>query len=130
MLSSFTKYRLTRKTNCSTAEAISTNKVIKYRLAEILSSCGYFLKFCHIHSVEIGSNFVFCHSELVQFLKLSQNLPFALLMVTKIATLYDTIRNSVWESRLAYVLQRSVGANFLPDVGLFDTLRTYHPENT
>ena len=30
-----------------------------------------FLKFCHIHSVEIGSNFVFCHSELLLFLNVA-----------------------------------------------------------
>ena len=59
----FSNYGPTRRTNCSTAEAIPTNEVIKYLLAKILCLQICF-KFCHIHSVEIGSNFVFCCSKL------------------------------------------------------------------
>ena len=48
----------------------------------------------------------------------------------KIAIQYDTIRNSVWQSRLAYVLQRFVGTNFLRNACLFDNLRSCLPGNT
>lgn len=43
-------------------------------------------KFCHIHSLEIGSNFAFCHPELFLFLNvelISQNFPLVIPEVTK-----------------------------------------------
>ena len=45
-----------------------------------------FLKFCHIHSVEIGSNFVFCHYELLLFLNV-ELVPQKI--AAKIATRYE-----------------------------------------
>ena len=49
-------------------------------------------QFCHIHSLEIGSNFALCHPELFLFLNVelvSQNFPLALPEVTK--SQYNTI---------------------------------------
>ena len=48
-----------RQNQFSTAEAISTIEVFNYLLAEIPRFLEIFLKFCHIDSVEIGSNFVY-----------------------------------------------------------------------
>ena len=50
----------------------------------------------------------------------SQNFLLALLEVRKVAEQFDTIRNSVRESRLAHALQRFVGTNFVPNVGLLE----------
>ena len=44
--------------------------------------------------------------------------------------IHTQTRNSVWESRLPYVLQRFVGTNLLWEGELFENLRTKHPENT
>ena len=49
VVSSFSKFEFIDRTNFSTAEAIS----------EIPRCLEIFLKFCHIDSVEIGSNFVY-----------------------------------------------------------------------
>ena len=49
VVSSFSKFEFMDRTNFSTAEAIS----------EIPRCLEIFLKFCHIDSVEIGSNFVY-----------------------------------------------------------------------
>ena len=58
-MSSFSKFWSIGGTNFSTAEAISTIEVFNYLLAEIPRFLEIFLKFCHIDSVEIGSNFVY-----------------------------------------------------------------------
>ena len=58
-MSSFSKFEFIGRTNFSTAEAISRIEVVNYLLAEIPRFLEIFLKFCHIHSVEIGSNFVY-----------------------------------------------------------------------
>ena len=59
VVSSFSKFESIGRTNFSTAEAISTIEVFNYLLAEIPRFLEIFLKFCHIDSVEIGSNFVY-----------------------------------------------------------------------
>ena len=59
VVSSFSKFEFIGRTNFSTAEAISTIGVFNYLLAEIPRCLKIFLKFCHIDSVEIGSNFVY-----------------------------------------------------------------------
>ena len=58
-MSSFSKFESIGRTNFSTAEAISTIEVFNYLLAEIPRYLQIFLKFCHIHSVEISFNFVY-----------------------------------------------------------------------
>ena len=58
-MSSFPKFGSIGGTDFSTAEAISTIEVFNYLLAEIPRFLEIFLKFCHIDSVEIGSNFVY-----------------------------------------------------------------------
>ena len=57
-----------------------------------------FLKFCHIHSVEIGSNFVFCHYELLLFLNV-ELVPQKIAAENRRKNRY-TIRNSVWDQGL------------------------------
>ena len=59
MVSSFSKFESIGRTNFSTAEAFSTIEVFNYLLAEIPHFLEIFLKFCHIDSFEIGSNFVY-----------------------------------------------------------------------
>ena len=59
MVSSFSKFESIGRTNFSTAEAFSTIEVFNYLLVEISRFLEIFLKFCHIDSVEIGSNFVY-----------------------------------------------------------------------
>ena len=63
-MSSFSKYGFIGRTYFSTAEAISTIEVFNYLLAEIPRYLQIFLKFCHIHNAEIGSNLVdaFCYT--------------------------------------------------------------------
>ena len=58
-MSSFSKFEFIGRTNFSTAEAISRIEVVNYLLAEIPRFLEIFLKFRHIHSVEMGSNFVY-----------------------------------------------------------------------
>ena len=58
-MSSFPKLGSIGRTDFSTAEALSTIEVFNYLLAEIPRFLEIFLKFCHIDSVEIGSNFVY-----------------------------------------------------------------------
>ena len=59
VVSSYSKFESIGRTNFSTAETISTIEVFNYLLAEIPRFLEIFLKFCHIDSVEIGSNFVY-----------------------------------------------------------------------
>ena len=58
-MSSFSKFWSIGGTNFSTAEAISTTEVFNYLLPEIPRFLEIFLKFCHVDSVEISSNFVY-----------------------------------------------------------------------
>ena len=57
-MSSFSKFESIGRTSFSTVEAISTIEVFNYLLAEILRFLEILLKFCHIHSVEMGSRFL------------------------------------------------------------------------
>ena len=68
-MSSFSKYGFIGRTYFSTAEAISTIEVFNYLLAEIPRYLQIFLKFCHIHNAEIGSNLVdaFCYTLRIYF---------------------------------------------------------------
>ena len=63
-MSSFSKYGFIGRTYYSTAEAISAIEVFNYLLAEIPRYLQIFLKFCHIHNADIGSNLVnaFCYA--------------------------------------------------------------------
>ena len=68
-MSSFSKYGFIGRTYFSTADAISTIEVFNYPLAEIPRYLQLFLKFCHIHNAEIGSNLVdaFCYNLRIYF---------------------------------------------------------------
>ena len=68
-MSSFSKYGFIGRTYFSTADAISTIEVFNYPLAEIPRYLQLFLKFCHIHNAEIGSNLVdaFCFTLRIYF---------------------------------------------------------------
>ena len=56
---SFSKFWSIGGINFSTAEAISTIEVFNYLFPEIPRFLEIFLKFCHVDSVEISSNFVY-----------------------------------------------------------------------
>ena len=91
MAPSFSKFGHTDRTLFSTAEAISTQKVVKYRLTEMPRFCRYF-QFLPIHSVEPVSNFVICYSKLQLLLKIELDLAgFPLCVHKKFhATRYET----------------------------------------
>ena len=95
-------------------------RFLKYLLAEILCACRYVLS--SITFIALKSVLILC-STIVSF-----NCFWALNGVELVS--HNTIRNSQRESRLAYVEQRFVGPNCVPNVGLLDNLRTYLPENT